>query len=359
MHFTHQDTQRLAQTMLEWYDRHHRTLPWRSEPGDTPDPYHVWLSEIMLQQTTVQTVGPYFAAFLKRWPTVTDLANAELDDVLHAWQGLGYYARARNLHKCAKVVASEYDGIFPDTEEGLLKLPGIGPYTACAVAAIAFNRHASPVDGNIERVISRLFALETPLPDVKPEIKEKSAALTPSDRPGDYAQALMDLGATVCTPRNPACGICPWQADCEGRKSGIAPELPKKRKKEPKPTRVGYAFWIRRADDGRILVRRRPEKGLLGGLYEVPGSDWRAIEAPDDVMLSEAPVSAKWSKLDGTVGHTFTHFHLNVSVLATTLPSNEADKLDGSWTTIDGLSNFALPTIMKKIVRHALKYGPS
>lgn len=355
MHFTTDEIHHLGRTMLDWYDRHHRTLPWRAEPGETPDPYHVWLSEIMLQQTTVITVGPYFAAFLQRWPTVTALAKAELDDVLHAWQGLGYYARARNLHKCAKVVAAEYDGIFPDTEDGLLKLPGIGPYTAAAVAAIAFNRHSSPVDGNIERVISRLFALETPLPDVKPEIKQKSAALTPSDRPGDYAQALMDLGATICTPRNPACGICPWQTPCDGRKSGLAPDLPKKRKKPAKPTRVGYAFWIRR-DDGKILVRRRPEKGLLGGLYEVPGSDWRTIDTPDDVMLSEAPIKAKWTELDGTVGHTFTHFHLDVTVLATELTTTECEKLDGSWTTIDGLSDFALPTLMKKIVRHALKY---
>lgn len=355
MHFTNDEIHHLGRTMLDWYDRHHRTLPWRAEPGDAQDPYRVWLSEIMLQQTTVITVGPYFAAFLQRWPTVTDLANADLDEVLHSWQGLGYYARARNLHKCAKVIADEYSGRFPDTEEDLLKLPGIGPYTAAAVAAIAFNRHSSPVDGNIERVISRLFALETPLPDVKPEIKEKSATLTPADRPGDYAQALMDLGATICTPRNPACGICPWQASCEGRKSGIAPELPRKRKKPANPTRVGYAFWIRR-DDGKILVRRRPEKGLLGGLYEVPGSDWRAIDAPDDVMLSEAPIKANWTELDGTVGHTFTHFHLDVTVLAANISESDAAKLDGSWTTIDGLSEFALPTVMKKIVRHALKY---
>ena len=355
MHFTDQDINTLRRTMLEWYDRHHRTLPWRSEPGDLPNPYHVWLSEIMLQQTTVITVGPYFAAFLARWPTVTDLANADLDEVLHAWQGLGYYARARNLHKCAKVVADAYAGQFPDTEDGLLKLPGIGPYTAAAVSAIAFNRPSSPVDGNIERVISRLFALETPLPDVKPEIKEKTATLTPPDRPGDYAQALMDLGATICTPRNPACGICPWQAFCEGRKTGIAPDLPKKRKKPAKPTRVGYAFWIQR-DDGQILIRRRPETGLLGGLYEVPGSEWRAIEAPDAIMRDEAPLKTDWRELGGTVGHTFTHFHLDITILATRFNNDAAIEPKGIWTTIDGLADFALPTVMKKVVRHALKH---
>ncbi|MDP2696604.1 A/G-specific adenine glycosylase [Thalassospira sp.] len=356
MHFTPEETHALGRTMLDWYDRHHRTLPWRAEPGETPDPYHVWLSEIMLQQTTVITVGPYFSAFLGRWPTVTDLANADLDEVLHAWQGLGYYARARNLHKCAQVVARDHNGIFPDTEDGLLSLPGIGPYTAAAVAAIAFNRHTSPVDGNIERVISRLFALTTPLPDVKPDIKEKSAVLTPPDRPGDYAQALMDLGATICTPRNPACGICPWQTPCEGRKIGIAADLPKKRKKPAKPTRVGYAFWVVR-DDGQILLRRRPEKGLLGGMYEIPGSDWRVIDAPDDVMLSEAPIKATWQELDGTVGHTFTHFHLEITVLTTRTSTNNPDDINGVWTTIDGLADYALPTLMKKIVRHALTHG--
>lgn len=356
MHFTAQEIENLRHTMLDWYDRHHRTLPWRSEPGHSPDPYHVWLSEIMLQQTTVITVGPYFAAFLQRWPTVTDLARADLDEVLHAWQGLGYYARARNLHKCAKVVADDHNGRFPDSEEGLLKLPGIGPYTAAAVSAIAFNRPSSPVDGNIERVISRLFALETPLPDVKPEIKEKSSALTPPDRPGDYAQALMDLGATICTPRNPACGICPWQQWCEGRKAGIAADLPKKRKKAPKPTRVGYAFWLMR-DDGMILLRRRPESGLLGGLYEIPGSEWRAIDTPDDDMRNQSPIKADWAELPGTVGHTFTHFHLDVTILATRISQSETTNIDGVWTSIEGLADFALPTVMKKIVRHALKHG--
>ena len=225
----------LSAALLAWYDRHRRAMPWRALPGQTPDPYAVWLSEIMLQQTTVATVSPYFKRFLARWPTVADLAAADLDDVLHAWAGLGYYARARNLHKCAAAVATKHGGIFPDTEADLLKLPGIGPYTAAAVAAIAFGHKATVVDGNVERVMARLFAVTDPLPGSKARLKALAESLTPDERCGDYAQATMDLGATICSPTNPACGICPWRDGCDGQKQGIAVELPKKSPKRNAP----------------------------------------------------------------------------------------------------------------------------
>ncbi|MAJ93752.1 MAG: A/G-specific adenine glycosylase, partial [Rhodospirillaceae bacterium TMED63] len=225
----------LSDALLAWYDQHRRAMPWRALPGQTPDPYAVWLSEIMLQQTTVATVGPYFKRFLARWPTVADLAAADLDDVLHAWAGLGYYARARNLHKCAAAVATKHGGIFPDNEADLLKLPGIGPYTAAAVAAIAFGRKATVVDGNVERVMARLFAVTDPLPGSKARLKELAESLTPNERCGDYAQATMDLGASICSPTNPVCGICPWRDGCDGQAQGIAVELPKKSPKKGRP----------------------------------------------------------------------------------------------------------------------------
>ena len=260
-------TARLQRSLLDWYDRHRRILPWRAARGATADPYHVWLSEIMLQQTTVVTVGPYFQDFIARWPSVMDLAAASLDDVLHAWQGLGYYARARNLHKCAQVVAADLGGKFPEDEADLRALPGIGAYTAAAIAAIAFARPATVVDGNVERVIARLRRVETPLPPAKPELTRLAAELTPARRPGDYAQAIMDLGATVCMPRNPACDRCPWHADCAARAAGVADELPRKLPKKERPTRRGVAFWTVRRD-GSVLLRRRPESGLLGGMME-------------------------------------------------------------------------------------------
>ena len=234
----------LPRTLLKWYDRHQRVLPWRARAGEKIDPYRVWLSEIMLQQTTVATVKGYFDNFLDRWPTVIDLASAELDDVLHAWQGLGYYARARNLHKCARVVAWEFNGQFPSTAAALLALPGIGPYTAAAIAAIAFDRPATPVDGNIERVISRLYRISEPLPGAKRAIKEKAEAVTPPYRCGDYVQAVMDLGATICTPRKPVCPLCPWRHYCAASRAGDADSLPRKASKKQKPTRVGIAFWL-------------------------------------------------------------------------------------------------------------------
>src|SRR6185437_688961 len=263
-----------ATRLLAWYDRHRRTMPWRAPAGERTEPYRVWLSEIMLQQTTVVTVHDYFHRFVKRWPTVEALAAAPLDDVLSAWAGLGYYARARNLHAGAKAVVERHGGHFPEDEATLLALPGVGPYTAAAIRAIAFDHPASAVDGNVERVIARLLALQTPLPDVKPEIQLRAAELVPTKRAGDYAQAMMDLGATVCTPRKPSCVICPLMAGCEGRRQGIAEELPRRAPKTLKPTRRGVAFVLSNRE-GAVLLRKRPPRGLLGGMDEVPSSAWR------------------------------------------------------------------------------------
>jgi A/G-specific adenine glycosylase len=345
-----------AARLLTWYDRHRRTLPWRAPPGDRTPPYLVWLSEIMLQQTTVATVGDYFHRFVKRWPTVEDLAAAPLDDVLSAWAGLGYYARARNLHACANAVVGQYGGHFPEDEPSLLTLPGIGRYTAAAIRAIAFDKPASAVDGNVERVISRLFAIETPLPDAKIEIAARAAELVPPQRTGDYAQAMMDLGATVCTPRNPSCVICPLMKGCRGRLQGIAEELPRRPPKADKPTRRGLAFVLMRKD-GAVLLRKRPAKGLLGGMDEVPSSAWREGKLTLDEALKEAPVPANWKVLDGGIRHTFTHFHLELAVaraIATT--SGLARLAPGTvWVTVDKMTERALPTVMRKVIDHAVK----
>jgi A/G-specific adenine glycosylase len=340
--------------LLDWYDRHRRRLPWRALPGEVPDPYRVWLSEIMLQQTTVATVGPYFERFLDRWPTVDALAAADLDDVLHAWQGLGYYARARNLHRCAQVVTAEHGGVFPDTEEALRSLPGIGRYTAAAVAAIAFDRRAVVVDGNVERVVSRVFQIETPLPDSKPLLYELADGLTPAERVGDHAQAMMDLGATICVPQKPKCMLCPWTDLCRGKE--IAESLPRKRPKPEKPTRRGVVFWVMR-DDGAILLRRRPEKGLLGGMMEVPSSDWGEGPAPEPAsVLGQAPLEIAASEtLPGMVRHSFTHFHLELAVAAAR--SNAPAPPECVWCPPDAFGDYALPTVMKKVVRHALAHS--
>ncbi len=346
------DQARTAQTadrLLGWYDRSRRRLPWRVDPGAAVDPYRVWLSEIMLQQTTVATVGPYFEKFLNRWPTVGDLADADLDAVLHAWAGLGYYARARNLHKCAQRVAADHDGRFPDTEEGLRSLPGIGRYTAAAVAAIAFGRRAVVVDGNVERVMARLFRVLEPLPDAKPALTALADRCTPDLRAGDYAQAVMDIGATICTPRRPKCVLCPLVDLCAGR--DMAEELPRKRPKAAKPTRRGTAFWIQRRD-GAVLFRRRPEAGLLGGMMEPPSTDW--VEGDPPAPTPPVAVTAA-RPLAGVVRHTFTHFHLELSVIAAQAEDAAATIPGGRWVPPDGFGDLALPTVMKKIVRHAMK----
>jgi A/G-specific adenine glycosylase len=344
-----------ADILLSWYDRHARRLPWRTPPGGPlPDPYGVWLSEVMLQQTTVAAVIPYYQRFLNRWPTVADLAAAPQDDVLTEWAGLGYYARARNLHKCAQVVAADHGGSFPDTEDGLLALPGIGAYTAAAVAAIAFGRPATVVDGNVERVMARLFSVTEPLPDSKAELKRLAATLTPSERAGDYAQAVMDLGATVCTPRSPSCLDCPWRAPCTARQEGIQDQLPKKRRKSAKPIRRGVAFWVIDTS-GRALLRKRPETGLLGGMTEVPSTPWieDAAWTPDDA-LTHAPVMADdWRPLPGLVRHTFTHFHLELAVMAAALDRPGPDNA-GRWVDVTEMGGQALPTVMRKVVKHGL-----
>jgi A/G-specific adenine glycosylase len=340
---------RIARRLLAWYDRHRRQLPWRAAPGKPADPYHVWLSEIMLQQTTVPAVAPYFSAFLARWPRIEDLAAAKLDEVLHAWQGLGYYARARNLHRCARLVAREHGGRFPDSEEALLELPGIGPYTAAAIAAIAFGRKAAPVDGNVERVLARLFALTAPLPGSKPELRRLAAALTPAKRAGDFAQAMMDLGATICVPGRPKCMLCPLGSDCKGRAVGLAADLPARAAKPGRPLRHGVAFWAVRAD-GAVLLRRRPENGLLGGMMEFPSTEWRAQPWSTTAASAEAPLAADWQALPGLVRHGFTHFELELSVLA----GKASSRTEGVWCAIDRLSEMALPSLMKKVAKHAI-----
>ncbi len=340
--------------LLAWYDVHRRELPWRVTPdmaakGARANPYHVWLSEVMLQQTTVQAVKAYFEKFLSLWPRVTDLAAADDDDVMKAWAGLGYYARARNLKKCAEVVANELGGHFPDTQEGLRALPGIGDYTSAAIAAIAFNRPAVVMDGNVERVISRLFAIDAPLPGSKPQMKAKVAELTPEDRPGDFAQAMMDLGATICTPRRPACALCPFRADCAAL-SGDDPErFPVKAPKKERPVRLGAAFVIRN-NDGDVWLRKRPTTGLLGGMAEVPTTEWNSRR--DGIAdVSGAPIEADW-KPCGVVTHVFTHFELRLNVFQAGAIVDVPG--EGWWSPLTQIGGEALPTVMKKAIEAGL-----
>jgi A/G-specific adenine glycosylase len=321
--------------------------------GERADPYRVWLSEIMLQQTTVKAVAPYYARFLARFPAVADLAAAPLEDVLKLWAGLGYYARARNLHACARAVLERYGGEFPGTEEELRALPGIGAYTAAAIAAIAFDQPASPVDGNIERVIARLFAIEEELPGGKPGIRSRAEELTPRRRAGDFAQAMMDLGATICTPKKPACALCPWMASCAARARGDQESFPRKVEKKTGALRRGAAFVAVRADDS-ILVRTRPEKGLLGGMTEVPTTEWvRGFD--DTTALEHAPLRAKWRRTLGVVTHTFTHFPLELVVYTANVPARTAAPAGTRWIPIADVHGEALPNVMRKVVSHVLK----
>ena len=340
-------------TLLAWYDRHRRRLPWRALPGQKSDPYRVWLSEIMLQQTTVKAVAPYYERFLTRWPAAKDLAAAKLDDVLKLWAGLGYYARARNLHACAMAVAKEHGGTFPSDEKALLALPGIGAYTAAAIAAIAFGKKATPIDGNIERVIARLFAVEDALPASKPQIRAYAETLTPDTRAGDFAQAMMDLGATLCTPKRPACSLCPWNAPCVARKRGDAETFPRKAPKVEGKLRRGAAFVALRAD-GAILVRTRPEKGLLGGMTEVPTTEWSNGFVIREAA-SAAPLPAQWQKIPGVVTHVFTHFPLELSVYRATLPKKTRAPKGARWTPVAEVHGEALPNVMRKVIAHALE----
>ncbi len=348
------DAPALARLLLGWFDRHRRDLPWRARPGARPDPYRVWLSEIMLQQTTVAAVVPYFERFVARWPDVAALAAAPLDDVLHAWQGLGYYARARNLHRCAQAVAHAHGGAFPEDAGALAALPGVGPYTMAAIRAIAFDRPAVVVDGNVERVMARLGGIETPLPDAKPELRALAAQIAPPLRAGDYAQALMELGQTVCTPRAPDCPICPWRGSCAAAAAGLAGSLPRRSPRRDRPLRRGVAFWAVRGD-GAVLLRRRPDEGLLGGMMEVPSTEWRTAAWPARAARAAAPVAARWARLPGMVGHGFTHFRLELAVMAGRVEDGAA--ATGIWCAPDRIADYALPTLMKKVVRHALAHA--
>ena len=324
-----------ARTLLAWYDAHARTLPWRTPPGAAarPDPYRVWLSEVMLQQTTVAAVGPYFAKFATRWPTVGALAAADEAELMAAWAGLGYYARARNLIACARAVARDHGGAFPDSEEGLRALPGIGAYTAAAIAAIAFNRRAVVVDANVERVVTRLFAIREPLPAARPRIRAMTDSITPDARAGDFAQAMMDLGATICTPRSPRCLACPLSAGCAARAEGMAEAFPVKAAKKPKPQRRGTAYWLQ--SDGAVLLVRRPDKGMLGGMRALPGGDW------GDTPELAPPLVADWHPL-GTVAHVFTHFALSLDVMAAEVSSRP---IEGEWWPLDRIDEAGLPTL--------------
>jgi A/G-specific adenine glycosylase len=356
--------------LLAWYDRHRRELPWRAKKGTRADPYRVWLSEIMLQQTTVAAVAGYYRKFLARWPTVEALADAPLDDVLAAWAGLGYYARARNLHKCAGIVAGEFGGKFPTDAEGLRKLPGIGHYTAGAIAAIAFDEREAAVDANAERVLARLYAIKEPLPEAKPVLRKLGAALVPERRAGDFAQALMDLGATICTPKRPACGNCPWTEECGARRKGIAETLPRKGVERVRPLKRGTAFIVRDAKD-RVLVVKRPEKGLLGGMLEPPLGPWSEDFPSRAEAMLQAPFRGEWTKRAGVVRHGFTHFELQIEVYVLTgtadilSASSRAAREGGqdvrgpseSWIAIDKLKDAALPTVMRKIIAHGLDEG--
>jgi A/G-specific adenine glycosylase len=344
--------------LLGWYDAERRDLPWRAAPGMRSDPYAVWLSEIMLQQTTVKAVIPYYVAFLRRWPTVQTLAEAPLDDVLAAWAGLGYYSRARNLHKCAQTVARDMGGVFPVTATALQELPGIGPYTAAAIAAIAFGESATPVDGNVERVVARLFAVKQPLPKVKGELRRLAATLTPQERPGDFAQAMMDLGARICTPRRPSCLVCPLQPDCAANAHSIEDSLPMRAARAERPLRVGIAFVALR-EDGCILLRRRPEAGLLGGMLEVPSTAWGDLSPAPKASLRTAPLKADWWQVPGTVVHTFTHFKLELVVFRALVGRDAtltfwAEPKRCRWVARRELSGSALPSVMRKVIAHAL-----
>jgi A/G-specific adenine glycosylase len=348
----------ITQTLLAWYDRTRRELPWRAAPGEMPDPYAVWLSEVMLQQTTVKAVIPYYRRFLSLWPTVADLAAASREEVMRAWAGLGYYSRARNLHDCAKAVVERHGGRIPATEAELLTLPGIGPYTASAIAAIAFNQPAMPVDGNVERVVARINAVETPIPDAKPELRALACALIPPERAGDLAQAIMDLGATVCSPRRPSCMICPIESYCRGKALGFAETLPRRRPKAERPTRRGIAF-LALSDEGEVLLRRRLDDGLLAQMMEIPSTSWTDDWVDQDEALKAAPVHASWWPVPGIVTHTFTHFRLELIVYRALVASAAGLTLWAAqdrcrWVARCDLDREALPSVMRKAIAHGL-----
>lgn len=343
--------------ILKWYDVNQRHLPWRALPGKIPNPYHVLLSEVMLQQTTVITVKDYFNRFIDRWPTLADLAKAPLEDVYHAWQGLGYYSRAKNLLKCAQEIQDYFDGCIPSTEEKLLTLSGVGPYTAAAIAAIAFDQPTVPVDGNIIRVFSRLYALMIPLPALKMEVFNLVKNHVPSQRPGDFAQSLMDLGATVCKPKNPHCSLCPVRSFCQAYQRGLSlsttfrpDDLPFREPKKVKPKKHGVIFWYE-SPDNQVWIRKRPPTGLLANLMEIPGTSWEESIFDLDDILKEAPFSqTSWELLESSVQHTFTHFHLTLRVL-----KGKGNHKAGDFTCYPSeFGKYAFPTLMKKVIKVVL-----
>jgi A/G-specific adenine glycosylase len=349
-----------AAALLAWYDRHRRVLPWRALPGERPDPYRVWLSEIMLQQTTVKVVAPYFARFTARWSNVRALAQAPLEDVLKLWAGLGYYARARNLHACAKAVVERHGGHFPQSEAELAALPGIGPYSAAAIAAIAFEARAAAVDGNAERVLGRFFAVETELPAAKPQIRRLAESLLPARRAGDFAQALMDLGATTCTPKKPACMLCPWAHACLASRRGDPQAFPRKARKRQGRLRRGAAFVLKRGDNA-ILLRRRAMHGLLGGMDEVPTTEWTQ-DFDERSALAHAPrprgAKPKWRRLPGHVAHVFTHFPLRLFVYTAMVDAALPAPNGMRWVAIADLAGEAIPNVMRKVLAHVLRPTP-
>lgn len=345
----HSATPKQTERLLEWYDAHQRVLPWRMVGGRRPDPYRVWLSEIMLQQTVVKTVIPYFETFVARFPTVDDLARAERDEVLRLWAGLGYYSRARNLHACAQKIVSDHQSRFPKSIEALKKLPGIGAYTAGAIASIAFNEREAAIDGNVERVITRLYALDQAVSEIKDVIREKVEALIPQDRPGDFAQAMMDLGATICIPKAPRCSLCPLSKHCAAFKLGEPTLYPVKQAKKAKPHRYGAAFLLYRAD-GAVLLEDRPDHGLLGGMTGVPTSAWLEERAEDDMLFHAAPVKARWRKHEKSITHIFTHFHLTLSVYHADAPKTAKIKSAHRWSSANGPEGEALPTVFRKVL---------
>ena len=340
-------TSAFAHDLLAWYDADHRALPWRAGPGQPANPYGVMLSEIMLQQTLVATVIPYFQAFMTRWPNVQALAKAEREEIMRCWAGLGYYARARRLHEAAGVIADERGGVFPQDEQAWRALPGIGPYTAAAIVAIAFGQRAVVVDGNVERVIARLFAVEQPLPSAKAQLRAHADTLTPNARPGDYAQAMMDLGATICTPRQPRCLVCPVRSFCEASSQNPA-AFPRRAPKPMRPEREAVAFYLTNPD-GAVLVEARPPRGLLGGMTGFPlrGFDDAALMLPDNVV---------WHPLPGNVRHVFTHFGLSLRVERGVSTSPARLPAHQSWASPEALGKAALPSLMRKILAHAAHF---
>jgi A/G-specific adenine glycosylase len=347
-------TSEIASHVLAWWDRHRRILPWRALPGRHADPYLVWLSEILLQQTTVQAVIPYFERFRALWPRVEDLAAAPLDEVMRAFAGLGYYSRARNLHACAREIAQR-GGVFPRREAELRALPGVGAYTAAAVAAIAFGEPATPVDGNIARIMTRLGAIEQPIAKARVAIAKAAAALTPHDRPGDFAQALMDIGATICTPRNPDCPACPMQSACAALATGAPQAYPRKAPRKERPHRRGAAFFAQAAD-GSILLRTRAPRGLLGGTLELPGAPWSSDYAPDEAA-SGAPFPASWRLIPGEVEQAFTHFSLALNIYFVRLAGRPPAHGDCFWVAPEKIEGAALSSLMRKAVAHGLSFA--